>query len=84
MVQKNKNQGEVGPYSHGHGQTFGSKDGGTLIMRVINFISLRNPGGGRAVYKYNNLKWSPLSHSKSLSRGKTFEVGPIDKEVLGG
>ena len=82
-MQKNKEQGEVGPYSHGHGQTFGSNDGGTLTMGVINSSSLRHSGGGSGVYKNINLKWSPLSHSKSLSRGKTFEVGPIDKEVLG-
>ena len=83
MVQKNKEQGEVGPYSHGHGQTFGSNDGGTLTKGVINSISLRHPGGGRGVYENINLNRSPLSHSKSLSRGKTFEVGPIDKDVLG-
>ena len=28
-------------------------------------------------------KERPLSHSKSLSRGGTLVVGPIDKELLG-
>ena len=35
----------VGTSSHGHGQNFGSDDGGTLEKGVLNFISLRHPGG---------------------------------------
>ena len=30
-----------------------------------------------------NVKRRPLSHSKSLGRGGTLVVGPIDKDILG-
>ena len=30
-----------------------------------------------------NVKRRPLSHYKSLGRGNTLVVGPIDKEILG-
>ena len=29
------------------------------------------------------MKRRPFSHSKSLGRGETIVVGPIDKEILG-
>ena len=31
--------------SHGHSQTFGRDDGGTLTKGVLIFNSLRHPGG---------------------------------------
>ena len=45
LVQRNKDFVTVGPSSHGHGQTFGSNGGGTLAKGVLNFCSLRHPGG---------------------------------------
>ena len=83
LVQRNEEQGMVGPYSHGHGQTFESDDGGKPTKRLINSCSLGHPVGGRGVEANINVKRSSISHSKSLLRGKTFVVVPIDKAFLG-
>ena len=82
-VQKNNYEGTVGPSRHVYGQTFGSDNDGTFTKVLLNFCSLGHPGGGRGVEEKINVKRSPLSHYKSLGRGKTFVVGPIDKELLG-
>ena len=50
-VQKNKEEGGFGPSRYGHGQTFGSDNGGTLTKGLINLFSLGHPGGGRRVGK---------------------------------
>ena len=82
-VQNNKYQGTVGPSSHDHDQNFGSDYGIKFTKGVLNYCSLGNPVCGRGVEEKINVKRTPLSQSKSLSRGKTFVVGHIDKELLG-
>ena len=82
-MKKNEGQGTVGPSIHGHGQNFGSDNVVTLTKGLINSYILEYPGGGRGVEEKINLKRIPISHSKSLVRGKNFMMGPIDKELLG-
>ena len=82
-MQKNVEQAKVGTYSHRHGQTFGGDDGGTFMKGVIKYFILGHPNGGRVVEENINVKRSSISHSKSLLRGTSFLVAPIDKEFLG-
>ena len=60
LVQNYKEQGTVGPSSHGHCQTFGSDYGGTLTKGVLNSHILRHPGGGRGLEENINVKRFPL------------------------
>ena len=73
----------VGTSSHGHGQTSGSDDGGTLTKGVLNSRSLGHPGSSRGVEENINANRISLSHCKSLGRDKTLMVGTIDKELVG-
>ena len=50
-MYKNKEYRAVGTSSHGHGQTFGSDNDGTLTKVVLNFRSLRHPDGVGGVSK---------------------------------
>ena len=81
-MQKNKYQGTVGPSSHDHDQNFGIDDGVALKNVVLNSHRLGHPLCVRGVEEKVHVERSPLSHSKSLGRGKTFVVGPIDREIL--
>ena len=54
-----------------------------MTKEVFNSCSFGYPASFIGTEENINVKRSPLSHSKSLSRGNCFVVGTIYKELLG-